>query len=398
MAESNFIYKDVILPQSGCQLPLSPVQVAALDQNPFFSRELQSGDCLQPEKHGELSREEREWKAKQKILKLHTDRLCASDFPGKEYAVDYLRLKYRKFIKSSTLRSIAASVHSFLSFVSSTGKISLSEISRKDIERYVEQEQNRGMKVISMDGRLRDLYPFLRFLVEQDLLDPSVIAHRIKLQLPAPLPRAIASEDVNALLAAIDDVRDRAMILILLRTGMRIGEALELRVNDLNFEKQSIMIYTGEKNGKGRLVYFTEDARKAILDWLEVRNRSRIYLFYGFKGTPLTYVAAWYCFSKYLKKAGLADKGYTLHCLRHTFATDTLNARLPIEVLQELLGHSNLEMTRRYARLTDKTREEEYFKAMRKLETEGGDDHDHQRVSNRLQAIFEKKKLFTTHD
>lgn len=398
MAESNFIYKDVFLPQVGYQLPLSPIQVTVLEQNPFFSSGLQAKDCPQPEKHSVLSREEREWKAKQKVLKLHTDRLWASEFPGKEQAVDYLRLKYRKFIKSNTLRSIAASIYSFLSFVSSSGKKSLSGITRNDIEHYVEQGQDRGMKVISMDGRLRDLYPFLRFLVEQNLLDPSVIAHRIKLQLPAPLPRAIASEDVNALLAAIDTVRDRAMILILLRTGMRIGEALELRIHDINFEKQSIMIYTGEKNGQGRLVYFTEDVRNAILDWLEVRNRDRVYLFYGFEGNPLTYVAAWNCFNKCLKKAGLKDKGYTLHCLRHTFATDALNARLPIEVLQELLGHSSLEMTRRYARLTDKTREEEYFTAMRKLETAGGDGHDHQRVNNRLQAIFEKKKLFTAHD
>ena len=398
MAESNYIDKDIILPQSGNQLPLHPLQLTALEHKPFCLAGFQGKNDRQPEKKSELSREEREWKARQNVLERHTKRFCASDLPGKEQAADYLRWKYRKFVKSHTLRSVAASIHSFLSFVSSTDKKGLSELTRKDIDLYVEQEQNRGMKIVSMHSKLRALYPFLHFLVGQNLLDPSVIAHRINLQLPTPLPRAIASEDVNTLLAAIDDVRDRAMILILLRTGMRIGEALELRVHDINFEKQSIMICKGEKNDEGRLVYFTEDAKTAIIDWLEVRNRSRIYLFYGFKGNPLTYVTAWHRFSNCLKKAGLTDKGYTLHSLRHTFATDTLNARLRIEVLQELLGHSNLEMTRRYAKLTDKTREEEYFKAMRKLETAGGDDHDYQRVSNRLQAVFEKKKLFAAHD
>ena len=59
--------------------------------------------------------------------------------------------------------------------------------------------------------------------------------------------------------------------------------------------------------------------------------------------------------------------GYTLHCLRHTFATELLNAGMPLECLRVLLGHTNLEVTRRYARLTDRTREHEYFKAMERI-------------------------------
>jgi site-specific recombinase XerD len=73
-------------------------------------------------------------------------------------------------------------------------------------------------------------------------------------------------------------------------------------------------------------------------------------------------------FLKYIKKAGLGHKGYTLHCLRHTFASEMLNAGMRLECLQPLLGHSNIEVTRRYAKLTDKTREEEYFRAMQIIE------------------------------
>ena len=71
---------------------------------------------------------------------------------------------------------------------------------------------------------------------------------------------------------------------------------------------------------------------------------------------------------KYLQEAGLAHKGYTVHCLRHTFASELLNAGMRLEVLQQLLGHQDIEMTRRYARLTDRTREEEYFRAMAAIE------------------------------
>ena len=81
-------------------------------------------------------------------------------------------------------------------------------------------------------------------------------------------------------------------------------------------------------------------------------------------------------FHKVLQKAGLQHNRYTLHCLRHTFATDLLNAKMPIECLRVLLGHSNLEITRRYARLSDKTREEEYFAAMQRILKGDVDAHD----------------------
>jgi site-specific recombinase XerD len=80
-------------------------------------------------------------------------------------------------------------------------------------------------------------------------------------------------------------------------------------------------------------------------------------------------------FIKYLCSAGLAHKGYTIHCLRHTFASELLNAGMRLECLQKLLGHTSVEVTRRYARLTDKTREEEYFKAMEKIEKGEIDGH-----------------------
>jgi site-specific recombinase XerD len=80
-------------------------------------------------------------------------------------------------------------------------------------------------------------------------------------------------------------------------------------------------------------------------------------------------------FRRYIEKAGLTYKGYTLHCLRHTFASELLNAGMRLECVQQLLGHSSIEMTRRYARLTDNTRKEEYFKAMAIIESGGVNGH-----------------------
>ena len=92
-----------------------------------------------------------------------------------------------------------------------------------------------------------------------------------------------------------------------------------------------------------------------------------------------------------VQNAGLGHKAYSLHSLRHTFATNMLNAGMRLEVLQQLLGHLNIDMTLRYARISNVTREEAYFQAMAIIEK--GDSHEHDRVNPELQAVFEEKKL-----
>ena len=101
-------------------------------------------------------------------------------------------------------------------------------------------------------------------------------------------------------------------------------------------------------------------------------------------------------FVRYLKKANVLHKGYSLHCLRHTCATELLNAGMRLECLQQLLGHSSLEQTRRYARLTDKTREEEYFRAMARIE--GRKSHERDRDADEVPTVFEETQLFKPYD
>jgi site-specific recombinase XerD len=112
------------------------------------------------------------------------------------------------------------------------------------------------------------------------------------------------------------------------------------------------------------------------LAWLRVRDPLKQQLFYGRGDKALCYETARSIFQRCLQKADLQCSGYTLHCLRHTFATGLLNAKMPLECLRVLLGHSNLEITRRYARLTDKTREEEYFTAMDRILKGEADEND----------------------
>jgi integrase/recombinase XerC/integrase/recombinase XerD len=177
--------------------------------------------------------------------------------------------------------------------------------------------------------------------------------------------------DVRKLLSVIDDIRDQALILLLLRTGIRIGEALGLRLNDLDIRDRKIHLFQGEKNSMGRVVYLSDDALSALKLWLRRRDHNKEFVFYGQGNKSICYSTGRSRFVKYIQKAGLELKGYTVHCLRHTFASELLNAGMRLECLQQLLGHQDIEVTRRYARLTDTTREEEYFRAMAIIENGG---------------------------
>ena len=311
----------------------------------------------------------------QQVLDRLLDKVNKQDLLGKSYIEQYLRHKYRRNCKANTLRQAAISLEQFLSFFANRGNSVLEQLSREDIEAFVEALQDRGLKPTTVNTRLRNVYAFVRFLIiEYKIVSWELMERKIKLKLPDRLPRAIDPQHLDQLLAAIDNCRDRA--LLLLRTGMRIGELLNGRLEDIDLCEQKILIYQSDKTSVGRPVYYSADAQQALLAWLRLRDPHKQHLFYGHKDKPLSYEAARCIFKKCLQKAGLQYSGYSLHCLRHTFATDLLNATMPLECLRELLGHCSMEITRRYARLSDKTREQEYFKAMERILKGECDEND----------------------
>jgi len=296
-------------------------------------------------------------------------RLSVLELPGKENLERYMRHKWRLNHKRSTLIGSFNSARLFLDFYGKCGKSEIEKVERTDLEAFIEHEQDRGLRISTVRTRLAFLMAFLHFLMEQDVIPSFVFKRGIRLKLPETLPRAIHPADIRKLISVIDNIRDRALILLLLRTGIRIGEALGLRLNDLDVQDRKVHLFQGEKNSMGRVVYLSEDALFALKRWLHERDKgkSKEFLFYGHHG-HLCYSTGRSLFVKYLKKAGLDQKGYTIHCLRHTCASELLNAGMRLECVQQLLGHQDIEVTRRYARLTDTTREQEYFRAMAVIE------------------------------
>lgn len=322
-------------------------------------------------------------------------KLAGRDLPGKEYLAEYLRDQHRRYCRPNTLRSTLSNLSIFLSFVKAEGKCRLDEIQREDLFAFIEHEQDRGMKPSTVSTRLRVVKGFIRFLVDKAVVGSDVISKRLTVKVPDALPRAMDPEDVVKLVSMIDHPRDRAMVLLMLRTGMRIGELLNLRVTEVNLRERKVEIYEAEKSRVGRVVYLSDDVRTALKGWFKERDSDKKLVFYAQGRSRMSYNNARLRFRKYLAQAALAHKGYSLHCLRHTCASELLNAGMRLECLQQLLGHSTIEMTRRYARLTDKRREQEYFRAMMKIER-GEIDGSYQ-LDGEVPEIFEKKELFNPH-
>jgi site-specific recombinase XerD len=323
------------------------------------------------------------------------EKLQRKEIPGKQYVEEYLRDQHRRNCRPNTLRSALTSLDLFLSFINRSAKSHLDEITREDLFAFIEHEQDRGMKPLTVHTRLGRIKAFIHFLAEKQVLRGDILTRRLAVKIPDSLPRAMEPEDVRRLLSAIDSTRDRAMLVVLLRTGMRIGELLSLLVREINLRERKIEIYEAEKTRIGRVVYLSEDARVALRAWLKERDPNKQLVFYARGRHSMCYHNARKMLEKYLAKVGLTHRGYTLHSLRHTFASELLNAGMRLECLQQLLGHSSIEMTRRYARLTDKTREQEYFRAMGKIE--GGEIDGSYQLDPELPQILEKKKLLQPH-
>jgi integrase/recombinase XerD len=337
-----------------------------------------------------------DYSKKQRCFSRILKKLGEQTLPGAPYVEQYFQSLYRRDVSVYTVKSAFTTVQSLLTFLQNHGKPHLSLLTPEDLEAFVESQQDRGLTPLSVKSNLNQVYTFVRFLIAEGIVSSDILAHRIRIKVPDPLPRAMDPADVKQLLSVTQNIRDRAMILLLLRTGMRIGELLQTRVSDVHLDERRILLFVGEKNRMGRVVYLSADAYGAVKAWIQKRDARKPLLFYAQGRNTMSYTRARMLFVKYLRKANAAHKGYSLHCLRHTCATELLNAGMRLECLQQLLGHSSLEQTRRYARLTDKTREEEYFRAMARIE--GRKSYEPDRDGGEVSTVFEEAQLLDPYD
>jgi len=187
---------------------------------------------------------------------------------------------------------------------------------------------------------------------------------KISIRLPKPLPRHLKDDQVTRLLEVIGDVRDRAMFMLMLRCGLRVQEVADLTVDAVDYQRRQIFVSKG-KGGKDRIVYLSEDARSALLTYLSKRSTKGKRLFLvqkgPMRGQPLSVRGIQKRMESYARKSKL---NVSCHRLRHTMATQLLNADADLATIQDLLGHGQITTTQRYCWVANLKVQRDYYKAM----------------------------------
>jgi site-specific recombinase XerD len=261
-------------------------------------------------------------------------------------------------------------------FAALLGDIPPSSITFREIDRFVSAQSSRGFQPATINRRLATLVSFFTFLSEEDpaLICP-VIPRRHMLRERERLPRPVQPEHLSAFFAAIDravkdgvpeGVRDRAIFTLMLRCGLRIGEAANLQLGNLYLSGSRPRLIVNGKGSRERVVYLSPQALRSLQAYLSIRPDTlseHVFLAYHRDGLSTTAIHM-----RLLHYRKIASVSLTAHRLRHTFAGDLLSAGVPVTSIQKLLGHRWIETTQIYVSANDQTVAEDYFVAAGKLE------------------------------
>jgi len=277
---------------------------------------------------------------------------------------EYLMTLVRRNCVAGTL---SGAIDACVAFLRTIKGHRLLTITPRDVEQFIEHQQDHGLQPSSINRQLSGLSAFYHYLCENERRSQNPILWRHHLETPEPLPRALSRHEYQRLLSVIRRPRDRAIFLLLLRSGIRIGELVMLTLEDVRLAHHELTIPRGSKNRRGRMVYFSRDAGEALQLYLQHRPESPSpFLFLNPHHQPLTTRTIQRLFKGYAQQAGLNPE-YTPHCLRHTFASELLNAGADLVTIQHLLGHDTISLTQRYARLSDQRKRQVYDQAMARL-------------------------------
>jgi site-specific recombinase XerD len=244
--------------------------------------------------------------------------------------------------------------------------VPLEQVTVEKIEAYIDYLHRKRMQPASINcyvAIVRVFYHYLKYEEKIALKNP--ITTGCRLRVPRPLPRFLREEEIERFFAVIQSKRDWALFRLMLRSGLRVEEVATLTLGAIDCKRRRIMVFNG-KGGKDRVVYISDDAHDALVAYLKLRAHCRakhVFLVEKgvCKGQPISVRGIQKRMEYYAKKAGVA---ISCHRLRHTMATQLLNAEAEVETIQDLLGHNWITTTQRYCRVSNLKVQRDYFKAM----------------------------------
>ncbi|MGH2536615.1 MAG: tyrosine recombinase [Candidatus Promineifilaceae bacterium] len=236
------------------------------------------------------------------------------------------------------------------------------EVSSRIVAAYVDWLQEQAYAASSVARKLAAIKSYFHFLLARGAVSQDITADVESPRVKKQLPHTLADEDIERLLAApagrtsAKSYRDSALLHLLYATGMRVSEAVALRLSDLDLEANLALVPT--RDDPQRELPFDRQTGRMVRNYLDlgrpylVRNKGEKALFLNHRGEQLTRQGLWLIIKAYAEEAGLAGK-VTPHTLRHSFAANKLNSGADLREVQQLLGHANISTTQVYTQLLE---------------------------------------------
>lgn len=267
--------------------------------------------------------------------------------------------QYKNYLRSAgkaeaTVTAYTKDVEQLINFVGKQGNTQIDEVSTNDIRDFKDLLKKQRYTGKSISRKINSIKSFFRFLVSKGEVNtnPATDVQHPKYQTTPP--RVLSKIEYRALRDACrGDERMYAIIEILLQTGMRISELANLKLEDVDLERNIIDIRAQKTRGERKLP-LNAAAKESLLNYLEVRPRAREKTVFLTKTCrPFLVRNIRTAIDRYFRLAGI--KNSKVNDLRHTFIVEQLKAGTPLVYVSQLVGHKRITTTEKYLKLIDET-------------------------------------------
>ena len=276
-------------------------------------------------------------------------------------------IRYRCFLKRrnvspNTVKSYMNGLKHFVLWLDAP----IETITYRKITEYIDCLLSQRLRPKTINCYLNTVCQFYHYLGEEEEIP---IANPVRkpntMKLPRGLPKHLKDEQIELLFQNMKGARDRAMFMLMLRCGLRVEEVAHLAISDLDLKRRMLLVQDG-KGAKDRIVYISNDALYALLEYLRVRPANKVKKVFlvekgALAGQPISIRGIQKRMEYYALKTNLK---ISCHHLRHTMATQMLNADADLCTIQDLLGHNSIRTTQRYCRVSNIKVQRDYYKAM----------------------------------
>lgn len=270
-----------------------------------------------------------------------------------------------------TVRNYTGDLMDFFHYLKEAGIVSLAEVDRPLMRRYLTHLGKRGYVKVSISRKLSAIRSFYGYLMREKLVSASPLSNLSPPKMDKRLPHFLTAEETVRLLTAPDlatpqGQRDRALMELLYASGLRVSELVSLDLGQINLDSGEIRVWG--KGGKERMVLIGKPATRALEAYLGdgrrqlLAGRASFALLVNRRGGRLSGRSVQRLLARYGRAAGIGQAVHP-HVLRHSFATHMLDGGADLRVVQELLGHADLVSTQIYTHVSGRRARQVYLAA-----------------------------------